>query len=116
MAAVALEGLNSGAAAQKPAGNQEYYELRAYRLKSGGSHELLDAYLEKTSGTEGTLVTKQDNLTKSASNINTQVASLERTVQSDRQRLIDSFVSMETAQAQIHQQLQFLQQRFGSTA
>jgi len=47
IAAVALEGLNSSAAAQKPAGNQEYYELRAYRLKSGSTHELLDAYLEK---------------------------------------------------------------------
>jgi len=28
-------------------GKQEYYELRAYRLKSGASHELLDRYLEQ---------------------------------------------------------------------
>jgi len=27
--------------------SQEYYELRAYRLKAGASHDLLDAYLEK---------------------------------------------------------------------
>src|SRR5437870_5076833 len=29
------------------AANREYYELRAYRLKSGASHDLLDAYLEE---------------------------------------------------------------------
>ncbi len=74
----------------------------------------LDSYVEKTSGTEGTLVTKQDILAKSASDIDTQVADLERLVQADRQRLIDSFVAMEKAQAQINQQLQFLQQRFGT--
>src|SRR5438128_656248 len=27
--------------------NREYYELRAYRLKGGANHDLLDAYLEK---------------------------------------------------------------------
>ena len=57
----------------------------------------LDTYLEKTSGTDGTLVNKQDNLTKSASDIDTQVADLERIVQADRQRLIDSFIAMERA-------------------
>ncbi|MCI0539241.1 MAG: flagellar filament capping protein FliD, partial [Verrucomicrobiales bacterium] len=41
----------------------------------------LDSYVEKTSGTEGTLVTKQDILAKSASDIDTQVADLERLVQ-----------------------------------
>jgi hypothetical protein len=28
-------------------GKQEYYELRAYRLKTGSNHELLDRYLEQ---------------------------------------------------------------------
>ena len=51
-AASALAGLGpAGArtAAAQPAGGaaQEYYELRAYRLKEGASHDLLDAYLEK---------------------------------------------------------------------
>lgn len=35
------------AAETHPNGGREYYELRAYRLKSDSSHELLDAYLEK---------------------------------------------------------------------
>ena len=55
---------------------------------------------------------KKDALTKQAAAIDTQVSDLERVVQSNRQRLIDSFVGMETAQAKINQQLQFLAQRF----
>jgi len=37
----------SAAAAQSAGGKQEYYELRAYRLKSGGNCDLLDGYLQK---------------------------------------------------------------------
>ncbi|SPE61068.1 NIPSNAP family containing protein [Verrucomicrobia bacterium] len=51
MAASALAGLSSaelGTAAESGgAASREYYELRAYRLKAGANHELLDAYLEK---------------------------------------------------------------------
>jgi len=47
IAAMTLERLNSTAAERAAMGNQEYYELRAYRLKSGGNHELLDTYLEE---------------------------------------------------------------------
>src|SRR5436853_3785526 len=34
-------------AAEGSASGREYYELRAYRLKTEASHELLDSYLEK---------------------------------------------------------------------
>src|SRR5689334_22999629 len=44
IAAAGLERLSSTAAERAPAGNQEYYELRAYRLKNGGGHDLLDTY------------------------------------------------------------------------
>jgi hypothetical protein len=37
----------SAAAAQPAGSKQEYYELRAYRLKSGAKCDLLDAYLQK---------------------------------------------------------------------
>jgi len=47
IAAAGFERLNATAAERASAGNQEYYELRAYRLKSGGSHDLLDTYLEE---------------------------------------------------------------------
>ena len=75
----------------------------------------LNAYLDKTIGEDGSLVTRQDALTKQSSEIDIQVTDLEKRVQSNRQRLIDSFVQMETAQQSINQQLKFLQQRFGGT-
>jgi flagellar hook-associated protein 2 len=75
----------------------------------------LKAYLEKTIGEDGSLIARQDALTKQSSAIDTQVTDLEKRVQSNRQRLIDSFVQMETAQQTINQQLKFLQQRFGGT-
>ncbi|MEY3547138.1 MAG: hypothetical protein RLZZ313_1500, partial [Verrucomicrobiota bacterium] len=48
-----------------------------------------------------------------SSQIDTQVTDLEKRVKSNRQRLIDGFVQMETAQQSINQQLKYLQQRFG---
>lgn len=75
----------------------------------------LSDYLDKTIGDDGTLVTKQDNLTKASSNIDTQIADLERIVQANSDRLTESFIAMEAAQAKINQQLTFLQQRFGSS-
>lgn len=74
----------------------------------------LNAYLEKMIGDDGSVITKQDALTKQSSEIDIQVTDLEKRVQSNRQRLIDSFVQMETAQQTINQQLKFLQQRFGT--
>jgi hypothetical protein len=41
----ATEGVSAADSSPKTA--QEYYELRAYRIKSGSDHALLDAYLEK---------------------------------------------------------------------
>ena len=73
----------------------------------------LKAYLEKTIGDDGTLIARQDALTKQSSEIDLQVTDLEKRVQANRLRLIDGFVQMETAQQSINQQLKFLQQRFG---
>jgi hypothetical protein len=39
---------------------------------------------------------------------------MERVIQNNQQTMIDSFVAMEQTQAQINQQLQFLNQRFGT--
>jgi flagellar hook-associated protein 2 len=75
----------------------------------------LSAYLDKTSGDNGTLATKQSDLTKQASDIDTQIANMERLIAQDRTRLTNEFVAMETAQAKINQQMTFLQQNFGST-
>lgn len=76
----------------------------------------LDTYLEGTIGDEGSLVTKQDRLTKQSSAIDTQIADLERIVQTNRDRMIQSFIAMETAQAQINQQLSYLEKQFSSSS
>src|SRR5262249_26157144 len=47
LAALTLHELRGAAAERGPVGPQEYYELRAYRLKSDASRTLLDSYLEK---------------------------------------------------------------------
>jgi hypothetical protein len=44
---VGLSAASLNAPAAETPGTREYYELRAYRLKSGANHELLDNYLEK---------------------------------------------------------------------
>jgi len=72
----------------------------------------LSAYLDKTIGEDGTLIARQDALTKQSSQIDTQVSDLENRVQANRQRLLESFTLMETTQATLNQQLKFLQQRF----
>jgi flagellar hook-associated protein 2 len=76
----------------------------------------LDKYIENTAGESGTLEEKDAKLTKEIASIDTQISDMERIVEANRLRLIDSFVAMEKAQAQINQQLQFLLQRFGSPA
>ena len=81
--------------------------------ETNGLAARLDAYLENTIGDEGSLVSKQDNLTKQVTAIDDQIVDLERLVQSNRERLISSFVSMEQAQSNINQQMEFLQTRFG---
>jgi flagellar hook-associated protein 2 len=75
----------------------------------------LSAYLQTTAGDDGSLETKQATLTKQSAAIDTQVSDFERLVLARRQAMIDSFLAMESAQAKINQQLQFLSQRFGTS-
>lgn len=83
--------------------------------ETSGIAVLLDGFVEDAIGDDGTLEDKDESLAEQIASIDTQIADLERLVQSNKERLIESFIAMETAQAQINQQLQFLQQRFGTT-
>ena len=76
----------------------------------------LDEYLEKTIGDDGTLIERQDRLSKQSVEIDTQITDQEKVVQSNRQRLISSFLAMESAQQKSNQQLQYLSQRFGTAS
>lgn len=80
---------------------------------STGLAAQLSTYLEATVGDEGSLIERQDTLTKQSSDIDDQIADLEKLVQANRATLISSFIAMESAQSKINQQLQFLKQRFG---
>src|ERR1051326_6468846 len=44
--ALSLRDLKSAAAENAPASQQEYYEIRAYRLKSGANRTALETHLE----------------------------------------------------------------------
>jgi flagellar hook-associated protein 2 len=74
----------------------------------------LNDYLNRTIGDSGSLVTHQANLTSQSAAIDTQIANMEKQIQQYQQQLTNEFVAMETAQAQVNQQLTFLQQSFKS--
>ncbi len=75
----------------------------------------LDAYLERLVGDDGSLITKQTNLDKRATAIDTQVADLERLVLAQIDTWKASFVAMEQAQQQLNQQLTYLLNQFSSS-
>ncbi len=62
----------------------------------------------------GSLVDRTDNLAKLSKNIDEQIVNLEKQVQSNRDKMIRSFVNMEKAQAKINQQMQFIMSRFSN--
>ena len=82
-----------------------------------GYANVMDDYLETLVGESmesGAVVDRTDNLVKLSGDIDDQIAKLERQVLANRQRMIDSFVLMEQAQAKINQDMQFIMSRFGS--
>ena len=84
-----------------------------FQDSTDGIAVLMNAFVEKQIGDEGVIPSKVDSIAEQDGGIDDQIAQLERVVQSNRERLMQSFISMETAQSQINNQLKFLQQRFG---
>ena len=76
----------------------------------------LNDYVEQLVGEDGTLIQKQANLARQSSDIDEQIAEMERLLEQNRQRMIEQFTAMEQAQARINQQLQYLLQTFGQGA
>lgn len=72
----------------------------------------LGAYLERLIGDDGGVIRKQASLARQVADIDNQMAEMERVVQATRQRMIESFTAMETAQARLNQQLQYLLRTF----
>lgn len=76
----------------------------------------LDSYLEKVTGTTGTLTTQSETLSKQSKGIDEQIATMERRLTQQRSLLEQSFISMETAQSRIQSQLTALNNAFGAKA
>lgn len=89
---------------------------RLFTDEENGLAVKLDEYIEATFDDDGILTVRDETLADQIASIDTQMADMERIVQANKQRLIDSFIAMETAQAKINQQMSFLQQRFGSAS
>ncbi|HUI06984.1 MAG TPA: flagellar filament capping protein FliD [Verrucomicrobiae bacterium] len=70
----------------------------------------LSSTLDNLAGDNGSLVNHQGVLTQQSTDIDNQIAAMERLIQADQQRMTDEFVAMEEAQAQINQQLTYLTQ------
>ncbi len=82
--------------------------------ETNGLGKKLADYLENTIGDDGTLVQHQTTLTNQSSSITTQMTDLERLVQASKEQMTAKFVAMETAQANLNQQLQYLLKQFSS--
>jgi flagellar hook-associated protein 2 len=74
----------------------------------------LSAFFEQTVGDNGSLITRQTMLGKQISGMDTQIADLERMVQQKKTEWTAQFTAMETAQANINQQLSYLTKAFSS--
>ncbi|MBO36177.1 MAG: hypothetical protein CMO64_08310 [Verrucomicrobiales bacterium] len=108
----------SNSAALDDAIREKIGDLKTFFTKTDyGYGDVVDNYIETLIGESqesGSLVDRRDNLTKQADNIDDQIERMERTVQSNRQKMIDAFVNMEKAQAKINQQMQFIMARFAN--
>jgi flagellar hook-associated protein 2 len=83
---------------------------------SSGLATQLSKFLKGVIGDNGSLVTEQSNLTKQSTDIDDQISRIEKQVQNYQTQLTNEFVAMETAQAKINQQLQYLQKYFSSNS
>jgi flagellar hook-associated protein 2 len=101
--------LKDGAALDDALANRLDSVAELFSSTTNGIAARLNSYLESTVGDEGALENRITGLGKQSTSIDQQIADMERIVQANRQRMIDSFVRMEEAQARINQQLQYLQ-------
>lgn len=106
--------LSDGAALDNAIENNLDSLISLFTDEASGVAVRMDAYLERTVGEEGSLISKQKNLTKQSSDIVDQIAVMERIVQANRESMINRFVVMEQAQARSNQQMQYLSQNLGN--
>ena len=79
---------------------------------TGGLAAKLDSFLTNLTGDSGTVVAHQASLTTQSTSIDTQVANLEKSIAADAAHWTNAFRAMETAQAQLTQELNYLTKNF----
>lgn len=67
-------------------------------------------YTTNTTGANGTLTVRQDDLVKQSSNIGTQISNLETKINNDMNQWNSEFAAMETAQSQTNAELTYISQ------
>jgi flagellar hook-associated protein 2 len=72
----------------------------------------LSSYLDGVAGDGGSLVRHRDMYVAQSTRIDGEVSRMEKLVQANRQRLTESFVTMEKVLSQMNRQSQFFAQRF----
>ena len=92
-----------------------------FKTASTGFAAKFDAFTSSLLGTSGTgstgmLGAQKDTLTKGSKSIDTQIATIERQLVSERSRLEASFIAMEQAQATIKQMQAQLTNAFGASS
>lgn len=83
---------------------------------SSGLVTRLDAYLTQMTGSTGIIATQTKNLAKQTTDIDNQVASMERRILAEQAMLEQSFVRMEQVQSQLQSQLTSLTNAFGGSS
>lgn len=76
----------------------------------------LNAFIERTAGTKGTIGNATEGLTKQSKRLDDQIANLERRLEQQRSLLEASFIRMEEAQANIQRQQQVLTNSFNNNS
>jgi flagellar hook-associated protein 2 len=72
-------------------------------------------FINNTIGDNGTIPNHNASLTTQTNNITTQIANLEKKISSDSDHWTSEFQAMEQAQAQVNQEISFLNQQVSST-
>jgi flagellar hook-associated protein 2 len=106
--------LSDSAALDEALANSLNHVKTLFSDSTNGWAVQLDAYLTKTIGDDGTLIQHQANLTKQSTNIDTQIAGLEKIIAAESAQWTKAFQAMETAQARINQQLSYLSQQISN--
>lgn len=76
----------------------------------------ITAFVTKVTGTNGTITTRQSDLTNLAKSLTDQIARMEANITADKNRMVTEFTNMEKAQAKINQELSYLTSAFGGSS